>query len=346
VQSKPLSGAVSASARLTLRQEGVARTAARVSGRVEAIRVRLGERVKKGQVLGMIESAELGQTRADYLAASAKVRVAQSNHQQEKQLVEKGISAERELREAEGALAVANGELDAADARLHAFGLSEGEIKSLKAQEHYSSEFAIRSPIDGTVIELLVTVGQSVEGTTHLFTVGELSELWAILDIFEKQLPYVHVGQEVELTLEAVPGERFLGRVDYIADLVEEKSRTIEVRVVVPNRGEGRRLKPGMFATALIKTEGPTDGGAVDSLVVPREAVQRVRGEDLVFVPEDGFAGPGPAFRAVEVELGESTATEVEVKRGLTRGQKIVVRGAFILKSELAKDSLGEGHSH
>lgn len=333
-ESKPLAGALTASARLTLPQDGIGRISARVAGRVESVKVKLGEKVIKGQVLGVIESAELGQARADYLSARTKAGVAESAYVREKQLFEKGISAEQDARQAESTLAVAKGELDAADARLHAFGLSEAEIKALKANEHYSSEFPIRAPIDGTLIEIEATPGLSVDGTKQLFTVGELSNLWALIDVFEQQLPDVHVGQEVELTVVAVRDATFAGRVEYIADLVEEKTRTIEVRVAVPN--PDAKLKPGMFATARLQTKS-----AVDAIVVPRDAVQKIGNESVLFVPRDE-----QSFEAVEVELGDTTAMGAVIKNGLAAGTRIVVGGAFILKSELSKESMGEGHSH
>jgi cobalt-zinc-cadmium efflux system membrane fusion protein len=339
-ESKPLAGALTASARLTLTQDGIGRVSARVAGRVESIKVKLGEKVKKGQVLAVIESAELGQARADYLSARTKAGVAEATHTREKQLFEKGISAEKDLREAESTLAVANGDLDAADARLHAFGLSEAEIKALKSNEHYSSEFPIRAPIDGTVIDIEATRGLSVDGTTELFMVGELSSLWAIIDIFEQQLPEVHAGQVVELTVAAVPDGMFEGRVEYVADFVEEKSRTIEVRVAVPN--PNARLKPGMFATARLRTERAIDGGAAsNAVIVPREAVQKVGDETVVFIPIDA-----QSFQAVEVEVGDTTASHAIIRTGLEPGKRVVARGAFTLKSELSKESMGEGHSH
>jgi cobalt-zinc-cadmium efflux system membrane fusion protein len=339
-ESKPLTGALNASARLTLTQQGVGRVSARVAGRVESVKVTLGEKVKKGQVLAVIESAELGQARADYLSARTKAGVAESTYEREKQLFEKGISAEQDARQAESGLAVAKGELDASDAKLHAFGLSEAEIKALKANEHYSSEFPIRSPIDGTVIEIDASPGLSVDGTKQLFTVGELTNLWAIIDIFEQQLPEVHVGQAVQLKVAAVPDATFAGRVEYVADLVEEKSRTIEVRVAVPN--VNAKLKPGMFATARLETQRAVDGGATqNAVVVPREAVQKISDESVVFVP-----GEANTFEAIEVELGETTADHAVIRAGLEAGAKVVVRGAFILKSELSKGAMGEGHSH
>ncbi|TQF15502.1 efflux RND transporter periplasmic adaptor subunit [Myxococcus llanfairpwllgwyngyllgogerychwyrndrobwllllantysiliogogogochensis] len=342
-EAKPLVTGLIVPARITFTQQGVARVASRVPGRLATIQVALGQKVKKGEVLGHLESPELGQARADYLSAATKARVAEQNFRREKELLAKGITSERDMREAESTFVTAEAERNAADGRLHALGLSDGEISTLRGNEHYSSRFPAISPLTGTVVEISGTVGQAVEAATSLFTVADLTELWVQLDLTESQLPQVHAGQPVEITVQARAGQRFTGRVDYIGDVVDEKTRTIPVRVVVSNT-EGA-LKPGMFAQAEIAT---TSGATRDSgsasptrIVVPREAVQKVGEEQVVFVP----AGEN-RFRPVEVQTGASSAQDVEILSGLQPGTSFVTQGAFILKSELSKESMGEGHSH
>jgi cobalt-zinc-cadmium efflux system membrane fusion protein len=339
-QRKPLAVGLTAPARLAFPQSGVAQVAARVPGRLASIEVNLGDRVKKGQVLGFMESPELGRARADYLAASTKAQVAAENFRREKELFAKGITSEREMREAESAFTTVEADRNAADARLHALGLTDSEINALKAGEHYSSQFPARSPLEGTVVEILGTVGQEVEATTPLFTVGNLSELWALLEVSEAQLTTVQPGQPVAITVQALPGKQFQGKVAYVGDIVDEKTRTTPVRVVLPNKDGS--LKPGMFATAEILTGATADGSTgPQRLVVPREAVQKVGEEQVVFVPQGTHQ-----FKAVEVKTGASSATEIELLAGLEPGTPVVTQGAFILKSELSKESMGEGHSH
>jgi len=336
---KPLSVGLTAPARVSFSQRGVAQVAARVPGRLASIEVNLGQRVKKGQVLGYLESPELGRARADYLSAATKARVAEDNHRREKELFAKGITSEREMREAESTFVTAQAERNAADGRLHALGLSDAEIAALRGNEHYSSRLSAISPLDGTVVDITGTVGQAVEATTTLFTVGDLSELWVLLDVAEIQVAAVKNGQGVDITLAALPGRRFQGHVAYIGDIVNEKTRTVHVRVVVPNQDGA--LKPGMFAQAEIATGTGTEETNAPRLVVPREAVQQVSGGQVVFVPEQ----PG-VYRAVDVRTGASSAKEVEVVSGIEPGTAVITQGAFILKSELSRESLGEGHSH
>jgi membrane fusion protein, heavy metal efflux system len=339
-QRKPLAVGLTVPARLAFPQRGVAQVAARVPGRIASIEVDLGDRVKKGQVLGYLESPDLGRARADYLAATTKAQVAAENFRREKELFAKGITSEREMREAEGDFVTIEADRNAADARLHALSLTDQEIQALRADEHYSTRFPARAPLDGTVVDIPATVGQEVGGTTPLFTVGDLSTLWALLDVSETQLATVRQGQAVALAVQAFPGQRFQGQVTYIGDIVDEKTRTTPVRVVLANT-EGL-LKPGMFATAEISTGATAPGSAgAGQLVVPREAVQQVADEQVVFVPRGA-----DRFQAVEVRTGASSATEIEILEGLEPGTAVVTQGAFILKSELSKESMGEGHSH
>jgi cobalt-zinc-cadmium efflux system membrane fusion protein len=343
VQRKALSTGLTVPARVAFTQKGLAQVGARVPGRLASIEVSLGQRVKKGQVLGYLESPELARAQADYLSAATKTRVAEDNFRREKELLAKGITSERETREAESAFVTAQAERNAADGRLHALGLSDAEIAALRNNEHYSSRFPAVSPLEGTVVEITGTVGQPVEATTPLFAVGNLSELWVLLDVSEAQVSAVKPGQPVDISLQALAGQRVTGRVEYVGDVVNEKTRTIPVQVAVTNK-DGL-LKPGMFAQAEIATTTgkETDAGAAEParLVVPREAVQKVGEAQVVFVP-DGET----RFRPIEVRTGASSAKEVEILSGLEPGTQIVTQGAFILKSELSKESMGEGHSH
>ncbi|HEY0715308.1 MAG TPA: efflux RND transporter periplasmic adaptor subunit, partial [Polyangia bacterium] len=211
VTRKAFSKHLRATARISLPPERTAKVSPRVPGRVAALTARLGQKVKPSTVLAIIESAQLGRDRADYLAAATKARVAAANFRRESDLLKKGITSEREAREAESELAAATAEVDAADARLHAFGLSDSEIRALKTSQHYSSRFPVRSPIEGTVIEAQATIGQSVESTSDLFTVGNLDELWVVIDVFESQLAHISLGQHVHVSVSAFPDKVFDG---------------------------------------------------------------------------------------------------------------------------------------
>jgi cobalt-zinc-cadmium efflux system membrane fusion protein len=336
--SRALSTILTAPARITFSQTGVARVAPRVPGMLDRISVKLGQTVKRGAVLGWIESPELGRARADYLAAATRARAAEDNHRREKELLTKGITSEREMREAETSSAAARGDLIAAEARLHTLGLTDQDLEGLRLDDHPSARFPARSPIDGTVIEIAGTIGQTVESTTHLFTVGDLSVLWVVLDVSESQLQHVAPGQQVDVSVEAIPGRRFEGRIEHVGDVVEVQTRTTEVRVAVPN--PDRALKPGMFATAEVSAPSKVGPGDAKRLVVPREAVQKLGDAQVVFVP----LGEN-RFKPVKVETGADSGKEVEIVGGLEPGATVVARGAFVLKSQLAKASMAGGHA-
>ncbi len=337
-ERRALAASLSVPSRVVFSQQGHARISSRVPGRLADLRVVAGTHVKQGQVLAHVESQALAEARAKYLSAAARARVARGNLDREKELLEKGITSEREMREAQATSAAADAELNAAEATLHALGLEDAEIRALRLDEHYGSRVPVTTPIAGTVVEVLGSVGQSVEPTDPLFVVGNLSELWVMLDVPESQLPGIAQNMKVVITLPSRPGTRYGGVVTYIGDVVDPKTRTIPVRVVVPN--PNRELKPGMFATAELR--GDSDGGAgTESIVVPRAAVQKMGEKQIVFVPE-GESG----FRAVKVQTGRSTSGEVEILSGLEPGTRVVTRGAFILKSELSKGNLGDSHGH
>jgi cobalt-zinc-cadmium efflux system membrane fusion protein len=336
--SRTLSTIVTAPARIAFSQGGVARVAPRVPGMLEQISVKLGQTVKKGAVLGWVESPELGRARADFLAAATRARAAEENHRREKDLLAKGITSEREMREAETAAATARGDLIAAEAHLHTLGLTDDDLKALRLEDHPSARFPARSPIAGTVVEIAGTIGQTVESTTHLFTVGDLSVLTVVLDLSESQLPHVEAGQKVDVSVEALPGHRFQGRIEYVGDVVEVETRTIEVRVAVPN--PDRNLKPGMFATAQVNAPSKGAAGAPSRVVVPRESVQKLGDAQVVFVP----VGEN-RFKPVKVETGSDSGKEVEIVAGLEPGATVVARGAFVLKSQLSRASMSDGHA-
>jgi cobalt-zinc-cadmium efflux system membrane fusion protein len=336
--SRALATTLTAPARIAFSQNGVARVSPRVPGMLDQISVKLGQPVKKGAVLGWIESPELGRARADFLAAATRARAAEENHRREKDLLAKGITSEREMREAETAAAAARGDLIAAEARLHTLGLTDDDLKALRLEDHPSARFPARSPIAGTVVEIAGTIGQTVESTTHLFTVGDLSVLWVVLDLSESQLPHVAVGQKVDVTVEAIPGRRFQGRIEHVGDVVEVETRTIEVRVAVPN--PDRNLKPGMFATAEVSAPSRAGAGAPGRVVVPRESVQKLGDAHVVFVS----LGEN-RFKPVKVVTGADSGKEIEILDGLEAGATVVARGAFVLKSQLSKASMSGGHA-
>ncbi|MQA92486.1 MAG: efflux RND transporter periplasmic adaptor subunit [Gemmatimonas sp.] len=300
----------------------------RIDGRIVRLTADIGERVQGGQGLAILESADVGQVRADEAEAEALVGIAQENYQRELRLEEQGISSRKELLDAEAELRRAEAALNSARQRLQVLGAGQGQ----------GGQFALAAPFPGTIVERHASLGEMASPADQLFTVANLDRLWIELDIYERDLARVARGQAVDVTTAAYPGRTFPGVIVYVGDIVDPERRTVRARVEIPNADTS--LKPGMFANALIRVGG--EGPPVPA--VPREAVQEVEGRTVVFVPG---SRPGE-FRAQPIQVGEPTEDGmVLVQSGLGLGDRVVTTGAFALRSEVAEGDIGEaGHGH
>lgn len=319
------SSALPATGTITYDQNRVSHIGPRTEGRILSLQADLGDRVRAGQVLAIVESPEVGATRADLHEAQSMVAIAQENHERELRLEQQGISSRRELLDAERELRQAEAALLRATERLQALGAGHGE----------GSQFAVTSPFDGVVVEKHATQGEVVGPADQLFTVADLGRLWIELDVYERDLRSVALAQSVQVTTTAYPDRQFEGEIVYIGDILDPARRTVRARVEVENPDGA--LRPGMFARAAIRVPG---GGTV--VVVPRQAVQLIEGRQIVWVPGDE---PGH-FSARTVETGQTLdGDRIEILTGLEPGARIVTEGAFTLKAQLSKGDFG-GHGH
>lgn len=302
----------------------VSHVGSRTNGRVVSLRAELGARVARGQVLALLESPDVGQIRADEREAEELVKIAEENYAREQRLAAQGISSRKELLVAEAELRRMQASLRSSRTRLGVLGAGHGT----------GGQFGISAPFAGLVVAREVSAGEMASPEDTLFTVADLSRVWIELDIFERDLVRVHVGQSVAVRTAAYPGRDFRGRIVYVGSVLDAERRTVRARVEIPN-GDGA-LKPGMFANASIQV----GAGGPTVVVVPQDAVQDVEGKPSVFVPGDR---PGE-FRAQPVEVGEPVeGGRVTIRSGLAAGSRIVTRGGFALRSELAKSEIGEG---
>ncbi len=297
-----------------------------VAGRISRLAAGVGDQVRRGQVIAEIESSEVGQARADLVAARARYIAAEANLRRETDLAEKKISSSRERELAQAQWATEQAGVRAAVMRLQAIGLAPADIENLEKRDA-AGHVPIRAPIAGTIIERRVTLGQAVERATDAFKIADLSYVWVTLDLYEKDLFRVHVSQDVELRTDARPGEVLHGRVAFIVPVIDEATRTAKVRLEFPNpKGV---LQVGQLVTARILAGGKRD--AVGVLAVPRSAVEQLEGKTIVFVKT------GEGFERRSVLLGSSGGDRVEVRAGLAPGDLVAVEGAFLLKSELLR---------
>ena len=322
-------------------QDRLAHVSPRIPGRVHEASARLGQQVRRGEVLATLDSIELGKSKAQYLQAKAREELHRENYEREQNLYSDRISSEREVLEAKAALIEAEAEFQSAEETLHLYGLTDKEISSITYENPERSLFQIRAPLSGKVIEKHVTVGELVTPERNLFSLADLGEVWIWIDVYERDLQQVHVDDQVEVRVDAFPNMKFQGEVSYLSDRVDPDTRRVRARIDVSNADGG--LRPGMFAQVEL-TDPHQRGGAsarLPALSVPDDALQRDGDSMTAFVD----LGDGRFERRL-VRTGRRAGGLVEVVEGLAAGEVVVTTGAFFLKSEFAKDELGEGHGH
>ncbi|MHB8839207.1 MAG: efflux RND transporter periplasmic adaptor subunit [Gemmatimonadaceae bacterium] len=319
-------GALIANGTITYDANHASVVAPRAEGRVSELRVDLGQSVRAGSVLAMIDSREVAQTRADVERARAGVEVTQNSFEREKRLYEQRISSQKEMLEAQGAYKTALAEYNGAVAQLGGLGAGPGE----------AGVYGLASSIGGIVVERNAMPGQVVGPSTNLFTVADLRRVWITVDVYESDLARVRQGAKAIVTPRAFADEVFHGWVTYAGGVVDTTSRTLKVRVEVDNAA--RRLRPGMFAQ--VRIESPHAVGAGSAVaVIPQLAVQDLNGKTIVFVP----TVPAGRFVARQVVVGSSAGSGlVAITAGLRVGDMIVTKGAFQLKAQLTKGSFGD----
>jgi len=305
-----------------------------VRGRVLDVYVDFGQQVKAGDVLARLYSGELGMAQSSYLRAGARLYVAERAYERAKILLQEKVIGLAELQRREGEMLSARAERREAQDRLRLLGMTESQISRLDRDQIIRSNISITAPFDGRVILRNLTKGEVVEVTHRLFTIADLSEVWVLADIPEKDIPFIlrsertNGEQYVEVRLNAYPDEVFHGKVTYIGDVLDVATRTMNLRIELSNP-EGK-LKPEMYATVRVYSRSMED-----ALTVPENAVQRDRDRHFVFVRLDP-----ETFKARDVKLGDSNGKQVVIVDGLREGEQVVTSGGLILKSELMGEQL------
>jgi cobalt-zinc-cadmium efflux system membrane fusion protein len=325
---------------LALDEKRTARLGSLVDGLVIKAHAEVGDRVRSGQVLAEMHSPVVHDAWADYRKAVSERRrreteqtFARQNEERAKRLLaEKAISrqdlqrAEADRVSADEQLDMAKTEVRRAEEALEHYGVTNAEDPTGESGE----TIPVRSPLQGVVLEKHVTQGTAVTMGAPLYVVANLAELWGVAEIDETQIPLVKAGLPTELRVAAYPGETFTGRITFVADTVNPKTRRVTVRCQVPN--PDGRLKPEMYAALTLSSGAPHE-----VLVVPSGAVQEIEGKPFVFVK----TAKG-AFERRDVALGQEADGWIEVRSGVREGEEVAASGSFLLKSELLKGSLAE----
>lgn len=299
--------------------EHVAAVGTRLRGLVSSVRKFEGDVVESGAILARIESAELGEAQAAVSMLAAERHAAELNAEREARLAERSLTTAREVELASVEAKKAGLLLGAAQQKVAALG------GSARPSNVVLGAHEVRSPIAGTVVERFVAPGQFVEGQLVAFKVANLDHLWIELDVFERNLSRVAVGDKAELRPLSAGADTLQGRVAKVASRIDQETHSAKVRIEVENKD--RKLRVGQAVQATIHTSG---GDLAPRPIVPTSAITFVDGKPTVFV------GAGPnAVRVATVQLGANDDDETEILNGLTATDQVVTEGAFALKSEL-----------
>ncbi|MGA6828323.1 efflux RND transporter periplasmic adaptor subunit [Nitrospira sp. NS4] len=327
VDFSPSHQALTLSGKVAYGEDRYSKISSPLQGRVVEVRVHLGDRVKTGDVLLIVDSPDIAQAYSEYVKEDSELHYATRSYELAKDLYENKAMPLKDLKLAENELVKARAEYRRAKERLLSLRVPAEELSKPLDKQKITSRFEMKSPLTGTVVERAVTPGQSVGGdpTQVLFTVADLDMLQVLADLYERDLALVREGQFARVSVEAYPGVDFPATLAAIGDVVDPVTRTIKVRAWVNN--EAHKLKPEMFARLHLDV-----GEASQFIVVPREAVLEADGKQFVYVVEDQNR-----YVKREVKVANISPEQVRVLEGLARGQRIVTKGAVLIKGQEVK---------
>lgn len=318
-------------AQLDYDRNRLASLAPRAPGVIAEIAKEIGDSVREGEVMAVIDSVAIGNAKAELLQAAALVDVRLKDHEREQRLLERGVSTEKDRLAAEAALAEANVALSRARQTLRNLGLNDKEIDRVRSSGDTGSHLALTAPFEGVVIERNAALGEVVDVNAPLFRIANTTRMWAMIDVDESELTRIRRGQTAVFRPDSLKDRPFAGRIAWISSAVDPQTRTLRARVELPN-GEGL-LKANMFGRAEVIVR---DGEP--ATIVPKEAVQWEgcchivfeRLSDMMYAPR-------------RVKLGHALKDHYEIESGVAPGTQVVAGASFLLKTEIMKGSIGAG---
>lgn len=311
-----------------------------VGGRVTAVRAELGQFVRAGQSLVSVYSPELAEAQAAYLGAAADLAAQDQRLARASRLVEIGAVSKQELDEAQASRTRVRAATDSARARLQLLGMEASAINALRDNPNLVSSVEVPAPMSGQVTQRGANPGLNIDTSTPLFTIVDMSNVWVVANVFERDLGRIRLRMPATITTQAYADMSLSGTVSYLSPQVQPETRTAEIRIEVPNRNG--QLRFGMFVDVDVDT-GSTDAG----ILIPRSAVQTRGDSQVVYVQHASEPGK---FVERSVHLGEPSGDSIQVLHGLEPGEQVVTAGAFYLRSERERTSTttppGGGHAH
>lgn len=337
VALRPIQTALKAQAGKILANENrLAHLSARVPGRIVAVYANLGDRVKEGDRLLLLDSPAFGEAQLEYRKARTTLGVTEKALARAKALIDRGAIGAGEYQRREADYENARADLHEAEEKLHLLGMTEKEIERLGAKTLPHAEVAqvsLRAPFTGEVIERNATIGEVIDPNKTLFTVADLSTVWVRADFPEQQAGRLKTGLTIELRVSAYPDTMFRGAITYVGAVIDPTTRTVTARADVAN--PDGRLRPEMFAEVTLTTdEQPT-------LSVRRTAVQQVGSRTMAFL----VRGPR-RFESREVSIAQASGDYVQVLAGLAADDEVVTDGSYALKSELLREQMPSEGGH
>lgn len=304
-----------------------------VGGRVTEVSAELGQRVRRGKTMAQIYSPPLAEAQTRYVSVRAMLEAHDRERQRTEKLVEIGSASRQELERIHAEHAAQTAALQAARSELELLGVSGSAIDALDAGKNVEATSNVPAPLDGVVTERIANVGLNVDPATKLFTVIDLSTVWIVADVYEKDFSRVRVGSEAVVATPAYQDLALRGHVSYIDPRVDPATRTAKLRVEVPNaRGD---LRLGMYADVAV-----TGGTGASVPMIPRSAVQNVGDRTVVYLTNAKEPG---TFIEREVRLGPASGQQVEVTAGIQPGDLIVTEGSFSVRAERERLGLRPG---
>jgi len=302
-----------------------------VSGRVTRVAAMLGDRVARNTPLVEIYSPDLAEAQSRYLSMRAEFQAVEQEITRTDRLTQIGAASQQELERIHAEHVRHRTELESARTRLQLLGMTSTQVDALASTGQVAATTTVVSPIAGVVTARTANPGTSVDPATPLITVVDLSTVWVVGDLYERDFSRVSVGTPATVTTTAFPDQKIMGKVAYIDPQVRPETRTARMRVEIPNPGE--RLRLGIYAEVSVQAPGATTA----SILVPRSAVQNVGDRTVVYLADPLQQG---RFIEREVQLGEASGDQVAVQSGLTRDDRVVTAGSFSLRAERERQGL------
>ena len=299
-----------------------------VGGIVRRVNAELGQNVRQGQTMAVVFSDDLAMAQSKYLTALADLEEHHKHHSRTMKLVEIGAASREEVEQATTKLRTAEAEVASQRQRLLLLGLSPQRVSQLKSSSQVSSEVSLPAPVSGSVISRSANPGEVIQADKEILRVADLSSVWVIGQVYEKDLGRIRVGSGASITSDAYPGRVFRGQVSYVDPTLDAATRTAQVRIELANPGQTLRI--GMYVNVAF---GATGGAEKTVPTIPTSAIQNLNNQQVVFV---GTNDPN-VFVMRPVRLGPETNGLYQVLEGVNAGDRIVTEGSFLLRAEWLK---------